>query len=211
VKRLGVFGGTFDPIHVGHLAAALDALDRLRLDQVLFVPNRQQPLKEEGDASPAVHRQAMLQLAISSQPRFAVSTIELERPGPSYTIDTLRALRTQEPARSIFYFLVGKDVLRDLHRWRDPDGLIEEFRLAVMERPMDVPVDWQAVERRFPTIREHIEWVRVPRLDIQATELRQRVRAGRPITYQVTPSVEAYIGEHSLYRSANQLVLPDRD
>src|SRR5947209_4692483 len=117
--RLGIFGGTFDPIHLGHLAAAEEAAHRFELAQVLFVPAQHQPLKDEGPCASTAQRLAMLDLAIADNPRFAVSPLELERPAPSYTVDTLRALRARHGESCEMYFLIGIDAINVLDRWRE--------------------------------------------------------------------------------------------
>lgn len=198
-ERIGVLGGTFDPIHIGHLAVAEDAACALRLDRVLFVPNQIPPHKQGQRVTHPADRIAMVRLAIQDNPRFELSLIEMERPGPSYTLDTLRLLRTKFGPATQLYFLVGCDALGQLHTWHEPATLLREFRLAVMERPIEHPVDWEVIEQRFPAIRTQVETVPVAHLDISGADLRRRVREGRPIRYQVVPAVERYISQHGLY------------
>lgn len=199
MTRLGILGGTFDPIHVGHLAAAEDAAAHLSLDGVLFVPNRQPPHKEGRTVSPVADRVAMVELAVADNPRFHVSPIELQRPGPSYTLDTLRALRAELGPDTEFHFMVGCDAISQLHTWHEPDALLEEFGLVVMERPTGTAVDWSQVETRFPGIRSQVKVVDVAELEISGNDIRRRVREGRPIRYYVLPAVARYIQEHGLY------------
>lgn len=199
MARLGVFGGTFDPIHVGHLAATEDAAWNLRLDRVLFVPNRQPPHKQSGQVSRVEDRVAMLELAVADNPRFEVSYLELDRPGPSYTLDTLRELRRRLPDEEIS-FMVGCDAISQLHTWHEPDLLLDEFGLVVLERPTGAAVDWDRAEQRFPRIRTQVRVIDVAELEISGNDIRRRVVEGRPIRYYVVPAVERYIVEHGLYR-----------
>lgn len=195
--RIGVFGGTFDPIHLGHLVAAEETRARLRLDQVLFVPARVPPQKVGNDISPAHHRVAMIRLAIASNPSFALSEVDIERPGTSYTVDTLRLLRDKWPLAEL-YFIMGMDSLVDLLDWKDPHRIVQLARLAVVGRPgFDTPMS--ELERELPGIRERVEFVDAPHLEISSSDLRWRVRAGLPIRYQVPEPVETYIRENNLY------------
>lgn len=199
MPRIGVLGGTFDPIHNGHLAAADDVAWRLSLDTILFVPNRRPPHKQDQHISEPRHRAAMVELAIAGNPRFAASDVELRREGLSYTIDTLRELQARWPGTDLV-FLVGCDALPHLHTWHQPEGILEEFGLVVMARPTGSPVDWGALTERFPGIRERVEVVDVAELDISARDIRKRVAEGAPIRYYVQPAVERYIRLHRLYR-----------
>ena len=198
MARVGVMGGTFDPIHVGHLAATEDAAWHLALERVLFVPNRQPPHKEGRYVSRVEDRLAMVELAVADNPRFTVSHIELERPGPSYTLDTLRELKRRLPGDDLF-FLAGCDALGQLHTWHEPDRLLEEFSLVMMERPTGAAVDWEQVEARFPHILRQVRVVDVAELEISGNDIRRRVAEGRPIRYYVLPAVARYIAEHGLY------------
>lgn len=196
---LGVLGGTFDPPHIGHLAAAEDVAWKLGLERVLFVPNRRPPHKQDQHVSDVRDRVAMVQLAIVGNPRFQVSTIELDREGLSYTIDTLRTLRRQTAEGTQIYFLVGCDAVGQLHTWHQPDAILEEFGLVVMERPTGSAVNWDAAAERFPKIREQTRVVDVAELEISSKEIRRRVAEGAPIRYYVQPAVERYIRLHRLY------------
>lgn len=198
-QAVGVFGGTFDPIHVGHLVAVQDAAWALGLDRVLFVPNRQPPHKGGKQVSAVEDRVAMVKLSVAGNPLFEMSLIELERSGPSYTLDTMRELRRQRLGDRLF-FLVGCDALADLHRWHQAQTLLDEFQVVIMDRPTGQTVDWSSVERYFPRIREQARTVHVAQLEISGEDIRERVRSGRPIRYQVAPAVEEYILERSLYR-----------
>jgi nicotinate-nucleotide adenylyltransferase len=151
----------------------------------------------------------MVELAVADNPRFSVSHIELERPGPSYTLDTLRALKRRLPGDEL-YFLVGCDALGQLHTWHEPDALLEEFSLIIMERPTGTAVDWERVEARFPHIRRQVRVVDVAELEISGNDIRRRVAEGRPIRYYVLPAVARYIAEHRLYREPVASIPSDR-
>ncbi len=202
--RLGVFGGTFDPIHLGHLAAAEEAAYRLDLDPVLFVPAHHQPLKEQAPRVSDADRLAMVALAIEGNPRFAVSTVELERPAPSYTVETLRRLRQTygDAARGCeLYFLLGIDSANTLDRWREPAALLRLARLVVMSRGKVPEPDWRLLQRIDPAlpIRERVVTLAVPDVDVSARELRRRIAAGEPVRYQLPEPVRAYIERRRLY------------
>lgn len=199
-KRVGVFGGTFDPIHVGHLAAVEDAAHILGLTRVLFVPNRQPPHKVGKKVSAATDRVAMVERAIADNPQFELSLIEQERSGLSHIIDTMRELQNERGADARLVFLVGCDALPDLHRWYQPQALLDEFEVVVMDRPTGRAIDWSEVERHFPLIREQVQTVHVAQLEISGEDIRRRVKEGLPIRYQVLPPVERYILRRGLYR-----------
>lgn len=199
LQSLGILGGTFDPPHYGHLALAENGRAQLKLDRVLFVPAGQQPLKSGRAITPARHRVAMVEAAIADNPAFAVSRIDLDRPGPHYTVEMLALLRQEHPGAELF-FLMGGDSLADFLAWRDPASIARQAVLAVMARPGYEP-DLAALERSIPHIRERLVWLDAPHLDISASDLRRRARAGLPLRYLVPPPVESYIREHRLYRS----------
>lgn len=188
--KIGVFGGSFDPVHVGHLVAAEHARNELGLDQVRFVPAGQQPLKVEGHGAAAEHRLAMLARAIRGHPGFVLDRSEIDRPGPSYTIDTLRALRTAHPQDQLF-FIVGADAARDLAQWREADRLPELATVVVVTRPGASAPRHRAVARVLE----------IPAVDVSATGIRDAVRRGDPISHLVPPGVDQYITAHGLYRN----------
>jgi nicotinate-nucleotide adenylyltransferase len=201
VARLGIFGGTFDPIHHGHLVAAEEARHQLALDRVLFVPAGRPPHKPDRPITDAHHRLRLLQLATAAKPYFAISCVDLERPGPHYTVDTLRLLRAEWGPGPAFFFIEGNDSLLDVPDWHQPRRLIELCELAVVRRP-GAEIDLAELERQLPGLTAHIHWVAMPLLQISSSDLRARVRAGRPISYLVPPAVEAYIREQGLYRDS---------
>ncbi len=197
--RLGVLGGTFDPPHIGHLVLAEEARWRLALERVLWVPAGD-PWRKEGKAiSPAADRLAMSRLTIEGDPNFGLSTIEVERKGPSYTVETLAALQEQEPDAELF-FILGEDALHDLPNWRDPAGIARLAWLAVAPREWS-EAEAASLERMAPGIVNRIVPVPMPGIDVSATDLRRRVAAGESIRYLVPPAVEAYIRDHGLYRA----------
>ncbi len=196
-ETLGILGGTFDPPHYGHLALAENGRAQLGLDRVLFVPAGQQPLKLNQDITPAHHRAAMVEAAIADNPAFALSRVDLDRPGPHYTTDTLALLQETHPQATLF-FLIGSDSLAQLDAWHDPAGILQQARLAVMQRP-GWEVDMTKLEHAVPGIGERVVWLDTPCLDIAASDLRRRVRQGLSLRYLVPPPVAAYIHKHRLY------------
>ncbi len=200
MSRIGVLGGTFDPIHFGHLAAAEEARLALDLERVLFVPAGVSPLKRDQARTPALHRLAMTRLAVASNPHFAVSTVDLDREGPSYTVDTLAILQAELGPAAELFFIVGADSLVDLARWHDPARLIQLCHLVAVSRP-PYEYDPAALERALPGVTERVIYLPVPLLDIASSDLRRRVREGRSIRYYVPAAVVDYIQAHNLYHS----------
>lgn len=198
--RIGVIGGTFDPIHLGHLVASEEVMWALRLEKVLFVPAGEPPHKVHGGSSSVLDRVRMVELAIASNPHFELSLVDVKRPGKSYTVDTLSILREQLGARAEIFFILGMDSLSELTTWKDPAGVIAQCRLAVVNRPPYPPADLQGLEGRLPGISRRVDIVDMPGIDLSASGLRHRVAAGRPIKYLVPESVEQHILERGLYR-----------
>jgi nicotinate-nucleotide adenylyltransferase len=196
---LGIYGGSFDPIHLGHLLVAEATREALALARVLFVPARVSPLKPHGPVAGAEHRARMVALAIEGNPHFALSRVDLDREGPSYSVDTVARIRDEAPDADL-YFLVGMDALPDLPRWRDPERLLALCRLAAFGRPDAPPLDRAAIEAALPGSAARIEAVQVPAIAISSTDLRQRLREGRSVRYRVLPTVEAYLHAHHLYQ-----------
>jgi nicotinate-nucleotide adenylyltransferase len=188
--RTGVFGGAFDPPHLGHLVAASDACRILRLDVLLLVPSAVHPFKAGRMRTPAALRLEMVAAAVAGDGRMAADGLELERPGPSYTVDTLREVRRRDPAGELF-FLTGADNLRDLPSWREPDEILRLATLAVLSREGEGAAGAPGV----PAVA-----VPVTRVDVSATEIRRRVAAGDPIRYLVPEPVRAIIEREGLYR-----------
>jgi nicotinate-nucleotide adenylyltransferase len=199
IRRLGILGGTFDPIHHGHLVAAGEAYHQLALDLVLFVPAGTPPHKPVRPVASARHRLRMAELATAGKPHFSVSALDVERGDPGYTVDTLRLLRAKWGPEPAFFFIEGADSLRDILAWHQPQRLVELADLAVVARP-GVEVDLSRLEEHLPGLADRVHWVEMPRLEISSSDLRARVSEGRPISYLVPTAVEAYIREHRLYR-----------
>jgi len=198
-QRIGVYGGTFDPPHLGHLILAELAADGLALATVLFVPAAEPPHKlASAVREPARHRLEMTARAIAGNPRFALSRVDVDRPGPHYTVDMLRLLHAEYPRAELF-FLIGADSLRDLPTWSRPAELIGLAALGVMRRP-GVEVDLSELERQLPGIRQRVEWINAPLIDISARALAAQIAAGQSVRYQIPDAVREYIEEHELYR-----------
>lgn len=194
--RIGVLGGTFDPIHNGHLAIAEEARVALALDQVLLVPAGQQPLKTRQQAASASHRMTMVHRACATNPAFQPSPIEIERPGLSYTATTLETLARADQQ---VFFIVGGDALRDMHRWHRAADLPRLAQIVAVQRPGTSDAIDEAIQR-LPALRERLLVLEGPRLDISSSEVRRRVASNRPIRYLVPDSVAEYIVQHALYR-----------
>jgi nicotinate-nucleotide adenylyltransferase len=199
-KRIGVFGGTFDPIHIGHLILAVEARHQLQLDQVVLAPAGDPPHKHGDPLSPLHHRVAMCRLAIADDNELGISLIDAERPGPHYTSDMLRLFRNEMEADAQIYFLMGLDSLRDLPTWHEPEWLVRNCRLVALRRH-DVEIDWANLEAVLPGVSERVDVLDMPELEIASRALRERVRTEQPIRYQVPCAVERYIREKRLYRS----------
>lgn len=197
---IGVFGGTFDPIHLGHLVAAEEVRVKLDLDRILFVPAGRPWLKVDRPVSPAKHRLEMIRLAIADRPQFALSTVEVDRPGPSYTVETLELLRRQLGAEARIFFLLGSDGLPDLPEWREPRRLIQLCRLAVFARPGRPVPSLESLETAIPGLSENVVFVEVPQVDVSATQIRRQVAEGVSVRDWLPPMVEDYILTHGLYR-----------
>jgi nicotinate-nucleotide adenylyltransferase len=203
--RLGLFGGTFDPVHLGHLILAEQCREQCGLDQVWFVPSGQPPHKRHAPLTPGRARAEMLEFAIAGHPRFVVSRIELDRDGPTYTVDTLRQLDAEDPSRELF-FLMGADSLADLPGWRDPEGIAGLATIVAVNRGDRPLPDRAALDRLLgATIASRVRFVTIPGIDLSATDLRRRVRSGHSLRYLVPRPVEVYIEQHELYRAQDPL------
>lgn len=194
---IGILGGTFDPIHYGHLAVAEEVRVALRLDRVIIIPAGEQPLKIGRCTALPEHRLAMARLACADNPFFQVSSIEIDRPSPSYTHVTLQLLHDQ--GLDNLYLILGADALADLPRWHETPRVLTLARIVVVSRP-GTDIDLPALSQMFPALPERLITIEGPRLDISSTDLRQRVAQGRPIRYQTPDPVVAYIEAHGLYR-----------
>lgn len=202
-QRIGILGGTFDPPHVGHLWLATLAADAMGLDGVLFMPAAQPPHKQGRRISPIVDRLLMTRLAIGGNDLFELSTLEVGRTGPSYTVDSVEELlRTYHDAH--LFLLMAGDSLAQIDTWHEPDRLLGLLEWVVGPRPGTPPPDAEQLRQRFGPAAERIHLLQGPTLDVSATEVRRRVAAGRTIRYLVPQAVEELIVERGLYRRARR-------
>ncbi|MGL4745182.1 MAG: nicotinate-nucleotide adenylyltransferase [Dermatophilaceae bacterium] len=190
--RLGVMGGTFDPIHHGHLVAASEVQSRLELDEVVFVPTGEPWQKERVDVAPAEHRYLMTVMATAAHPHFTVSRVDIDRGGSTYTVDTLRDLRAQRPGAELF-FITGADALARIPSWKDPDQLFRMARFIGVTRP-----GYSVSKSGLPSDR--VDLVEIPAMAISSTDCRARIRTGQPVWYIVPDGVVQYIAKHTLYQ-----------
>jgi nicotinate-nucleotide adenylyltransferase len=196
---IGVLGGTFDPVHVGHLIIAEEARIRLGLSQVVFVPAGQPWLKQDSDISSGEHRLEMIRLAIAPNAFFRASTVDLERPGPSYTVDTLADLKRELGQEGNLYFILGLDALAGLPTWKEPQKIVELCYLVAAKRAEAMDVDMDSLERSIPSISSRVIILDNPLIDISSSDIRQRVAEGKSIHAMVPDAVERYIREKRLY------------
>jgi nicotinate-nucleotide adenylyltransferase len=195
-RRIGIMGGTFDPIHHGHLVAGEEARWQFRLDQVLFIPTGR-PWQKPVGVSPAEDRYLMTVIATASNPAFAVSRLEVDNPGPSYTVDTLRRLRSELPEGTRLLFIGGADLLQQLLTWKEPKQLLALAELIAATRP-DFDVD--DVVQKVPAAAGRVHRMEIPALAISSSDIRARVARGEPIEYLVPEGVARYIQKRALYR-----------
>ncbi len=198
-RRLGILGGTFDPVHFGHLLLAEQAREALELTQVLFVPAGVPPHKLDEPHTPTEHRLRMLELATADQPAFAISRVDVDRPGPHYSVDMVRLIQKSQPAGTELIFLMGMDSLANILTWHRPDLLIQLCILAVARRP-GFSCDLDALEAHLPGIRQRIRFFEMPLIEISGEDIRRRIRQGRSIRYMVPEAVRQYIDAYGLYR-----------
>lgn len=196
-KRVGVMGGTFDPIHYGHLVTAEAALAEFQLEEVVFVPTGQPWMKVDRDVAAPEDRYLMTVIATSSNPRFSVSRIEIERDGPTYTVETLQELRRQRGDGVELFFITGADAILEIFQWKDPDEALSLAHFIAATRP---GYDVARFEREAPTRHPKISVMTVPALAISSSDIRRRVREDRPIRYLVPEGVQTYIEKSQLYR-----------
>ena len=208
---LGILGGTFDPIHVGHLAIAEQVREVLGLERVLFVPSRLPVHKPGRPVSPADDRVAMVALAIAGNPAFALSREEVDRPGPSYAVDTLEAFADEARAAGRepdLTFILSAEAYAGLPTWHRPARILELSRMAVVPRPGTPPADPDEIARLLPGADRRTVLVDGPLLDVSASSIRARVAGGRSIRYLVPDAVIAYISDHGLYASEDSIATP---
>jgi nicotinate-nucleotide adenylyltransferase len=199
-QRIGILGGTFDPPHVGHLWLATLASDELGLDRVLFMPAAQPPHKRSQRLSPAAHRLLMTRLAIAGEPSFELSLIEIERAGPSYTVDSLVEMHEIYGEEADLYLVMAADSLAAIDTWREPDRVLALAEWAVAPRPGSPMPERDALDARFGEAASRIHLLDGPGLDLSSSELRRRVATGRAIRYLVPRAVEELIMDRQLYR-----------
>ncbi len=202
--NVGILGGTFDPIHYGHLVAGEEARCALGLERILFVPSARPPHKTEYAVTPPELRVDMVRLAIADNPYFELCTIEVDRPGLSYSVDTIAALQEELGSDAKLYFILGEDALADLPTWHEPEKLLQICELIAVNRPGYHSFSLRLLERQLPGVERRVHQVRIPELAIWSTELRGRVASGLPIRYLVPDAVHSYIYEHSLYLNPDQ-------
>ena len=204
-SRIGIFGGTFDPIHIGHLIVAEDIRERFVLDRVLFIPSGNPPHKANYNVTPAVHRYSMVFLAVESNPFFEVSRIEMEREGYIYTVDTLAHLKELYGNKTEMFFIIGADIVWDLPKWKEPDKLFRMCEFIAALRPgcgrerLLMEIDRLRSQHQAKIIAAD-----APLIGISSTEIRERVKNGKSIKYFVPKGVEEYIFENGLYRSGGE-------
>ncbi|QDT36415.1 nicotinate-nucleotide adenylyltransferase [Stratiformator vulcanicus] len=197
--KLGIYGGTFDPVHFGHLLLAEQCREQLELDEVRFVPAGDPPHKDRLGLSDGKARAEMLDFATAGNPDFVVDRRELKRVGPSYTIETLREIKAEQPDASL-YFLMGADSLAYLAAWREPQEILKLATVAAVGRPGGISLDRDKVKQVWgDDLADRIHIINMPQIDLSATDIRRRVRDGRSIRYMVPASVEAYIGDRELF------------
>jgi nicotinate-nucleotide adenylyltransferase len=192
--RVGIMGGTFDPIHHGHLVAASEVATMFELDEVVFVPTGNPWQKSRSAVSPAEHRYLMAVIATASNPRFWVSRVDIDRPGPTYTVDTIADIGTQRPDAEL-YFITGADALAAILSWKDGDKALRMVRFVGVNRP-----GYELSDSHLPS--DTVTLLDVPAMAISSSDCRARVRAGEPVWYLVPDGVVQYINKHGLYREA---------
>jgi nicotinate-nucleotide adenylyltransferase len=202
--NIGVLGGTFDPIHLGHLIIAEEARLKFSLAKVLFVPAGQPWLKTSRTITPANHRIEMVERAIGSHSHFELSTVEVDHPGPSYSLETIIILQRRLDAEARIFFLVGWDSLAELPKWKEPAELIQLCKLVAITRPGFGRPDLKALESSVPGITQSVVWMDISPVNISSSDIRKRVAQGLSIHGLVPEVVESYIKEQKLYRKQKQ-------
>jgi nicotinate-nucleotide adenylyltransferase len=197
-SRVGVLGGTFDPIHIGHLILAEEAREQLKLDLVYFVPAGNPPHKQGRRLAPVEARVQMTELAVAGNDAFRVSRVDADRAGPHYTIDMVQIIQGQLPPGCELFFLMGFDSLTELPAWHEPARLITACHLVALTRH-DIDVDWEKLEAALPGIRQRVTILDIPELEIASHQLRERIREGRSIRYLVPEPVRQYIAREEIY------------
>lgn len=200
-RRIGVFGGSFNPIHIGHLVIAEAAWQEFALEKVLFIPTADTPNKPMHHIDKC-DRYHMVELAVAENPHFQISAIEMEREGPSYTVDTIRLLKQETSADTEFYFIAGTDAIADLPTWKYNRELLESCHFICASRPGDVEKVRQSIRYFGPLGRQKIHFLRTPELEISSTILRGLIRADRSVRYLIPDAVISYLQKKQLYKGA---------
>ena len=198
--RIGIMGGTFDPIHLAHLIIAEEARTRLELEEVVFVPAGQPWLRSGEAPAPAKQRVEMVRLAVQDNPFFRVSTVEMDRPGPTYTVDTLEEMRRELGDNAELFFILGMDSMKDFHRWKEPARILELCTLVAMVRPGHGDFQRDSLLAIAPTALARVRFLNSLRVEISGTEIRRRAAQGLSIRYMAPGAVEEYIRRTGLYR-----------
>lgn len=199
--RIGLLGGTFDPIHIGHLVIAEEARLRMGLERVLFIPAGDQWMKAADLVSPSDARVAMVRAAIADNPAFELSLVDVERPGPTYSIDTLGLLRERLGPKADLFFILGQDALEQMPQWHRPQEMLRLCTLVALPRPGVPPPEWEALERQLPGVRERTRFLAdAPQVQVSATEVRRRIAAGESVRYLVPEAVMEVIRKRGLYK-----------
>lgn len=205
MTKIGIMGGTFDPIHYGHLFMAEHAYEQIGLDKVLFMPSNNPPHKDNGEIISKEHRSTMVELAIEGNPHFDLSTMELDRKGTTYTADTLRILNDEHPSTE-YYFIIGADSFYNLHKWREPENIFKLCTLLVFDRDLIVKdkivEQYRHLSESYPYIK--IEFLSMPTIQISSNNIRQRIQDNLTIRYYLPDKVLAYISEHKLYTNVGK-------
>ena len=197
--RIGIFGGTFDPVHNAHLLLAEQSREQANLDEVWLIPAGSPPHKESTGISSGKQRREMLDFAIAGNPAFVIKDLELHRDGPSYTVETLRQLKQNHPDDE-FFLIVGADSVRDLHTWREPEAILELATLIGVNRPNISLPDLTELTQKFgEEAIAKILWVTMPGIDISSTDLRKRIHENKSVRYMTPRAVEVYIHNNRLY------------
>jgi nicotinate-nucleotide adenylyltransferase len=200
MRKIGVMGGTFNPVHLGHLAVAKEAREFKKLDEIIFMPAGQPCFKNLAEIAAASDRLNMLQLAISDQAEYSISRLELERQGPSYAVQSIEQMKSKAAAGAELYFILGWDALLNLPQWYDAERLIKICRIIAAPRPKYPRPDVKLVAKQLPGLVGRCSVMEKPLIDISSTQIRQRIAEGQSIHDLVPASVEEYIQNHNLYR-----------
>ncbi len=198
--KLGIMGGSFDPIHMGHLLIAEEARVQLGMEEVVFIPTGQPWMRECGPISPPHHRVNMVRLALACNPFFRLSDVEIERPGPTYTVDTLEEMKRQGSSEEDLYFILGTDSLKEFHRWKQPARILELCTLVTAPRQGCQEVDLSFLTSIDAGASRKVVLLKGPGVDVSGTEIRRRLGRGISVRYQVPETVERYIHRYGLYR-----------